>query len=158
VDEEAEKEIDLLQELIVAARTARAENNVDPRKRVPLLLRTAKAHELISAQQHHLENLIRAETVEFVEEFPADSIQIQGVARCSEFSLILDDVIDVEAERKRLEKERERARSELKSLEQKLQNQAFLSKAPEAVVEKARSRQAEVLERLRKIDSTLVAF
>ncbi|MEM6492240.1 MAG: valine--tRNA ligase, partial [Pseudomonadota bacterium] len=51
-------------------------------------------------------------------------------------------LIDAPAERARLEKERGKAEGELKKTEARLSNQDFLAKAPEAVVEELRERQA----------------
>ena len=64
-------------------------------------------------------------------------------------------LIDVAAERGRLEKNRERARGELARSEAKLANEKFVSRAPEAVVAKERERQNELRRELAQLDEQL---
>ncbi|MEJ2079590.1 MAG: valine--tRNA ligase [Acidobacteriota bacterium] len=134
-----------IQDLISAMRTARAENNVDPRKWVTVYLRCDdEARELVESQLANLKRLVRAHEVVFTDRFPAERILLQGVTSLGEFALLLDEVIDVEVEKQRLQKELQKLDTERLSLEKKLANEGFLEKAPAEVVAKARSRRDEV--------------
>ncbi len=134
-----------IQDLISAMRTARAENNVDPRKWVTVYLRCEdEARELVESQLANLKRLVRAHEVVFTDRFPAERILLQGVTSLGEFALLLDEVIDVEVEKQRLQKELQKLDAERLSLEKKLANEGFLEKAPAEVVAKARSRRDEV--------------
>jgi valyl-tRNA synthetase len=134
-----------IQDLISAMRTARAENNVDPRKWVTVYLRCDdEARELVESQLANLKRLVRAHEVVFTDRFPAERILLQGVTSLGEFALLLDEVIDVETEKQRLQKELQKLDTERLSLEKKLANEGFLEKAPAEVVAKARSRRDEV--------------
>jgi valyl-tRNA synthetase len=134
-----------IQDLISAMRTARAENNVDPRKWVTVYLRCDdEARELVESQLANLKRLVRAHEVVFTDRFPAERILLQGVTSLGEFALLLDEVIDVEVEKQRLQKELQKLDAERLSLEKKLANEGFLEKAPAEVVAKARSRRDEV--------------
>jgi valyl-tRNA synthetase len=66
--------------------------------------------------------------------------------------------VDVEAERKRLQKDLAAAEKELTQTTGKLGNDAFLSKAPEAVIEKIRSRQQLAREEVERISGRLAAL
>ena len=134
-----------LQDLISAMRTARAENNVDPRKSVTVHLRCSESdRELVESQLPSLKRLVRAGEVIFSNQFPSDALLLQGVTSLGEFALLLDDVIDVEVEKQRLQKELHKLEQERQSLEKKLANEGFLQKAPAEVVARARSRREEV--------------
>ncbi len=136
-----------IQELISAMRTARAENNVDPRKWVTVYLRCGEeSRNLVESQLANLKRLVRAREVVLSDGFPVDRLYLQGVTALGEFALLLDDVIDIDVETQRLQKELQKLESEWLSLEKKLTNQGFLEKAPAEVVAGARSRQDEVQE------------
>ena len=72
-----------------------------------------------------------------------------------EVTLDTSGAVDVEAERKRLEKDLAKAQKELDQTGKKLGNEAFLSKAPEAVVEKIRVRQQVAQEEVERITARL---
>jgi valyl-tRNA synthetase len=67
----------------------------------------------------------------------------------------LEGVIDFARETERLEKDLGKAAKELSSLARKLQNQDFLSKAPDDVVAKVRDQQQALLEKQQKLQTTL---
>ena len=66
--------------------------------------------------------------------------------------------VDVAAERKRLEKDLAAAQKELAQTTGKLGNEAFLAKAPEAVVEKIKARQQLATEEVQRITARLQAL
>jgi valyl-tRNA synthetase len=66
--------------------------------------------------------------------------------------------VDVEAERRRLEKDLAAAQKELDGTTAKLDNEAFLAKAPSAVVDKIRARQQVAREEVGRITSRLTSF
>ncbi len=144
-DSEVVVRMQRIQELISAMRTARAENNIDPRKRLLVHLRCDEpARRLIESQLANLKRLVPAREVVFSSDFPTGGLLLEGVTALGEFALVLDDVIDVQAESQRLEKELQKLDAEQNSLDGKLSNEAFLQKAPAPVVEKTRNRLREV--------------
>ena len=74
-----------------------------------------------------------------------------------EFALqiALEDAVDVEAERRRLEKEEEKLQRDISAVRARLQNQQFLSKAPKNVVESLRQRKEELDVKYSKVAETL---
>jgi valyl-tRNA synthetase len=159
IDQAKMDEMIRLQELITAIRTARAENNVGPRAELDIQLRCkGESRRSIESQLDHLAALVRARQVEFVEGFQDTGVRVLGVSQLAEFSLTLEDVVDVEAERNRLVREKVRIISEIERLEKKLRNESFLTKAPAEVVEKTRSRHREALEHLGKMERSLEQF
>jgi valyl-tRNA synthetase len=67
----------------------------------------------------------------------------------------VSDFIDVEAERKRLEKDRENTTKQIKGIDSKLANKAFVEKAPPEVVEQQRAKLAELNNQLASIEAAL---
>ncbi len=145
-----------LQELISAMRTARAENGVDPRRPVRVQLRCSpEVLPFLESQKHHLENLVVAKAIDFVDRLDLEELHVEGTTRLAEFSLLLDDVVDIEAERRRLEKERERSLKEIASAEKRLSDQRFLEKAPADIVQGVRRKRAEISQRLKNLEQSL---
>lgn len=153
IEAEAIKEMEQLQELIREIRTARAENNIDPRKKIPVRIRCeTDAGTFLESQRHHLETLARLDGIEFVEHFEPRGVSVQGVTPLAEFSLLLDDVIDLEQELNRLNKQVLKLKEDVSRLERKLQNASFIEKAPPEVVEAARQRHGEGMETLKILE------
>jgi len=156
VDGTAIREMNDLQDLISAMRTARAENGVDPRKPVRLQLKCSTEFlPFLESQLQHLKNLVVAREIEFVSELDVNQLHVEGSTRLAEFSLLLDDVIDVAAERQRLEKSMERSLKELVSAEKRLGDERFLEKAPAEIVAGVRKKREEIAQRLKVMEQSL---
>jgi valyl-tRNA synthetase len=70
-------------------------------------------------------------------------------------ALPLADIIDMGAERARLEREVEKCKAEIKKVDAKLANESFVAKAPPEVVEEDRERRADFEETLKKLQAAL---
>ena len=81
-----------------------------------------------------------------------------GISDKSEVFVILEGVLDIDRERIRLDKEIERRKNFIKSTEIKLQNQGFLSKAPEEVIQQERIKLGNSREEVKKLISNLKAL
>ena len=160
INENIEKQMENLQELISAIRTARSENNVDPRKKISidLLVNSSSNLKLIESQLHQLKRLAQLDGIQFVAQLDDKGFRVQGVSRLAEFSLILDKVIDVKAESQRLSRQIDRVKTNVLRLQNKLENQDFLQKAPEEVVEVTRQHHAEAVGQLVKLKEKLDAI
>jgi valyl-tRNA synthetase len=129
-DPAAEAEIAGLRRLITEVRRFRSDQGLAPGQRV-----AAALDGIDSAHEEAVRTLLRLTAP--AEGFaPTASLTVEGV------TVRLDTIgaIDVAAERARLEKDLAGARKEIDQAERKLANDQFLSKAPEAVVEKVRTR------------------
>jgi valyl-tRNA synthetase len=80
---------------------------------------------------------------------------VQGVRGALEVHADVSKYVDVEAERKRLEKERENLTKFLKSIDAKLANAAFVDKAPADVVQQQRDKRAELAAQLESVAAAL---
>jgi valyl-tRNA synthetase len=144
VDAEAEREMELLQELIVAVRNIRAELKVEPKQSVPIKLYSANgARSSIERNRIMLEKLANVSEVSFAPQSLSNEPGSRTTA-LFEVAVIYERKVDVATERERLQKELGKMETELAGKEKQLANQAFIGKAPADVVEGMRKRAAEL--------------
>ena len=155
VDEDAMGEIGWLIGAISEIRSVRAEMNVPAGAQVPLVAVDAgdQTQARLTATSDTLKRLARVSDISFADTVPSGSAQtVLGEAV---FALPLADVIDIDAERARLQKEIGKTEGEIKKLSGKLSNEGFLAKAPEDVVAENRARLSEEEARRDKLNSAL---
>jgi len=144
-DPAAEKEMGILQDLIVSVRNLRAELKVEPKQRVPVEIFAPEAniHWLFQDNLAAIELLASVERVEFVENLPA---KLPASRHSAHFDVhvLHEKKIDLAAEEQRLRKELEKIEREIAHGNTQLANQQFLNKAPAQVVEKLRTHVAEL--------------
>ena len=140
VDEDAAAEMRWTISLIEAIRSVRAEMNVPAGAQIPLLLTDfdMEAAQRLLRNGALIRRLARLSEAAVGETAPEGSIvtSVEGAT----VNLPLTDVIDVKAETERLTKSLGKLEKEIKGLDGKLSNEAFLSKAPETVVAEQRER------------------
>jgi valyl-tRNA synthetase len=152
---EAEAEIGWVIELITAIRSARAEMNVPAATQMPLVLAGAAAEIKARAQRwaEFVQRLARVASIDFAEAPPPGSVQL--VIRGEVAALPLKGVIDLGAERARLEKELAKVGDDIKRVDAKLSNPAFVAKAREGLVEEEREKRQEAEDRRARIVEAL---
>ncbi|EKU74112.1 MULTISPECIES: valine--tRNA ligase [Sphingobium] len=143
VDTDAQGEIDWLIRLVSAIRTARTELNVPPGAKLRMVVRDASetTRGRLDRQGAALARLGRIESLAFGEDVAGGAAQI--VVDEATFILPLEGVIDIAAEKTRLEKALTAAAKERDSLGGRLSNPAFVEKAKPEAVAKAREDHAE---------------
>ena len=153
IDEAAIAYVDRLKAMVDSCRQLRGELNVSPGTRLPLLVSgdTAFLREVAPV----LQALARLSEVKVFDDEAswAAAAQAAPVAVVGDAHLCLFMEIDVAAEKARLSKEAARIEGELTKANGKLANQAFVAKAPPAVIEQERKRIADfavTLERLKQ--------
>jgi valyl-tRNA synthetase len=151
IDEAAEKETAELKALVTACRALRAEMNIGPAERVPLLIAGDAA--AVTRRAAYLQSLARLSEVIHVEgDLPRAEAPVSVVG---DFRLMLKVEIDVAAERERLTREAARLEAEIGKAEAKLGNAHFVERAPAAVVAQERERLANFTATLERIRSQL---
>ncbi len=143
-DEKVDEEIGWVVRLIGEIRSVRTEMNVPAGAKVPLALPGATAALRERARRHEetISRLARVESISFPKAPPKGAALI--VVGETTAALSLAGVIDMGAEMKRLEREIEKAESDLGKMDTKLANPQFLAKAKEAAVEETRERKVEL--------------
>ena len=137
---EDEAGFELIMDAVKAVRSRRAEMNVPPSKR-PRLIISSDRPEVFEAGRAYLSKLAYAGEVDIVSEAPADTDgMVSVVTGSAKMFMPMAELVDLEKERARIEKELEKARAQLEAQNKKLANEAFVSRAPEAVVNAERER------------------
>jgi valyl-tRNA synthetase len=139
---QADAEIGWVIRLVSEVRSVRAEMNVPPAARVPLVISGASKNTEACARRHEetLLRLARLDSVSFGKT-PQGAVQI--VLDEATLALPLAGVIDIDAESKRLKREIDKVGFEIKQLDAKLANEKFVARAPEHVVEEQRERKTD---------------
>ena len=140
VDAAADAEIGWLVKLISDIRSARAELNVPAGAKLRLLVVGAEATTPPRLETHRaaIERLARIDGIETAQAAPKAALQI--VVGEATYALPVGEVIDLEAESARLQKEIKKLGDEIGKIDAKLGNAAFVARAPEEVVEEQRER------------------
>jgi valyl-tRNA synthetase len=159
VDERTERQFGTFLAVVGAIRELRARQNVPPRTRVPAAIRAAAdVAELLEPMRAAIEAMA---TVELTAVGPAAAgpagATTAAAAGCDVF-VDLADLVDVDAEIARLEKDNAKTEGLIAAKQAKLANETFTARAPEAVVAGERAQLAELEERLVKGVATLAAL
>jgi len=160
-DAEAEPVMESVVEIVRAIRNVRAHHKVEPARWIEAQV---FGGELTGAIREHvaaIETLARARPVTFHDSRQpeqASDNDIVLVLRETEVVIPMESMVDLAAERERLGREIAEAEADAARLETRLKDQAFLSKAPEAVIEKERNRLAERKDRLARLRQELERF
>jgi len=146
VHEDANAEMDWVVRLITQVRAVRGEMNIPPKAKIPLSLKDA-GDKALKCMDTHRDLILRLARLESLgpldDEVPKEAIQ--DVIDEATIVIPFADVIDVEGEGARLDKEIAKLDDEVQHFEKKLANEKFVANAPEALVEKEREKLADVL-------------
>jgi len=155
VDEDAEKQVDLVQDAIRTVRDIRNNRNIPPKE---LLVVSAKSQQQTVEILNQNAQLIQQ--LAGVREFKAGVAIVRpaaaavGIADATE--VYVHDVIDPVAERARLEKQKQRTEKAKKAVAAKLSNENFITKAKPQVVAQAREKLAQLSEQLETVERNLL--
>ena len=139
------------QEVLSTFLRLKAENGVDPAKRVAALCTVMRLEPFTEA----LKSIARLESVAFVDGDLASSTRVVAVVEGGAVALELAGLKDPAAEKAKLEKEREKLQQELQALQGRLGNARYLEKAPADEVEKAKAMAEEKQARLAQVTALL---
>ena len=152
---DAERDMRFLQELVTAIRNIRGEMNIAPGLEVDVVCRYQEDRERMIAENYEylVKELARVKHFSILpmEGTTKPKFAATGVAGSSEVSVILKDLLDFDAELKRVDKEIGKLESEVTVIQKKLHNEDFLKKAPEEVVEKEKEKLKRLMDKLQKL-------
>ncbi len=156
---EEEKAMELIMDAIRAIRARRAEMNVPPSKKAQLTVSTLE-QAVFHQGTPFLKRLAYASDVKVVE--ATDTVDAQGMVtiatHAARLYLPLAELVDLDKERARIQKELDKNRKELDKLEAKLNNPGFVNKAPAQVVEAERERANKLKALLVKLEESAAAL
>src|SRR5690606_11216735 len=131
------------------------EMNVPPSAQAPLIAVGADelTRERLARHDPAIRRLSRVREVGFSTDVPKGSAQL--VISGTTFCLPLGELIDLQAEAARLEKELGRVAAEMERIDKKLSNEKFVANAKEEVVAAERERHAELLDSRARLEAAL---
>ena len=157
INEAAEAQTEWLKAVITGIRTIRGEANIKPSQDIPLLLQGGDAADKDNAAQaeNMLGRLANVTSIQWLDEDDEAPLNALSLVDDLKVMVPLAGIIDLEAERGRIGKEVERVQQELEKIEKKLSNEAFVAKAPDAIVTKDRERAADLQTTLQTLQKQL---
>lgn len=150
--EEILKQFDFTSETVSGIRAIRNEKGISPKENLELFA-------VENSQNEFNQNLVEKlgnTTIQFSNQFPDKGFTFR--VGTFEFLIPVSENIDMEAEKEKLEKEKEYLQGFLKSVRGKLSNEKFVSGAPEAVVNAEKKKEADALEKIAQIEEQLKSF
>ena len=153
---EAALEMTRITDAIKAIRNRRAEMNVPPSRKAKVYVASQFADTFANGAKF-IKKLAYAGEVEVGEAFDIDGA-VTVVTADAKIYIPMEELVDKEAELKRLNKELEATLKLLKQDEGKLNNTGFMSKAPEKVIEKIRMQAAKEQEKIAMINAAIEAL
>lgn len=151
------KEMELLMELIRSIRNIRSEMNVPFSKKVELYMKADSEAErsILRKNEKYIERFCGTSKLSYdhtgIQTDQSVTLVITGV----ELALPLAGLIDIDQEVERLEKEKKTLDQEVLRVQKKLDNEGFMSKAPESVIQEERAKQKDYSEKRDKVITRL---
>ena len=157
INNNTEKQIDEIINIISALRVIRAENQNIKNENLHLIISTdlnSEIQAVIHENEAVIAGIAKLDEIEFTDNVPAESIE----KTMSGYKLIipLEGLIDPEEEMARLQKELESVKNDIKIITSKLANKKFVEKAPAAVVDKEKAKIADAENKKAMLEKSIV--
>jgi len=156
-DNDAESEMSLITKIITGIRNVRGEMNIAPSLLLDVIVQSqdVKTRKALNLYKNMIINLAGLKTLVIELECERPKAAGTAVIKTATLYVLLEGVIDFDKEINRLEKENTKLTNELVAVSRKLNNESFLNKAPENVVQKVKEKQRIILEKQQKIELTI---
>jgi valyl-tRNA synthetase len=157
IDDTLEQSLEQIQAVVMAVRSMRSELNVPPGKKSDLYIKVDNPAfgDLLNEHIGYFRSLIRVDQLHTGTDTKRPPLSASTVISGAEIYLPLAGLIDIEVEKKRLEKELDNLRNLLEKTSKKLANADFLANAPKDVLEKERMKKEDYQERIQKLNRNL---
>ncbi len=160
VSTDAVEYVEAKHDMIRVGRLLRADYNIAPGKHIDYLIRpsTEEARDFLLGDQEAVCAALRSAQVTVDMELKPEKAMPSAVSQLGTLYMPVDGVIDVEAELNKLENELAAINGHIANATRKLENENFVSKAPESVVVKARANKDALLEKAEKVQRLIEAL
>ena len=156
-DKDAERRIELLKAVVTALRSTRARYQISPRTPLDVTVKAADETDesFLNELSAQISQLASAGSLTISTSATKPEHSAVTVAAGLEIFVHLEGLVDLEVEKARLNKEREKIAKELAKFEKKLSNEGFLAKAAPEIIAKDRAKVADLQAALVKIEAQL---
>ncbi len=159
IDSDAERDMNLVMEVVRQIRNVRSEYKVEAHRKIDAIIVAGSAIELFVSQNAVIRQLAGLDKVRIESRLPEPpSRSLALIASAVEIYIPLAGMIDIETEMKRIRSEIEQARGQADRLDKLFANEAFVRRARPDVIERERTRQQENIERLATLEQQLLAL
>lgn len=161
IDSQAEVVIDTLIEIVHSIRNTRAEHKVESNKQIEGHIYAGSLVNALKSYSQTIQSLAQVKPLELLgsrHQGSSDDKELVMVLKEVEVVIPLASMVDADAERARLQKEHTEVKTNVERLEIRLNDPAFIGKAPAAVVEKERARLADGKDKLTRLEQQLTRF
>ena len=156
VDADAERAIDMVCETVSAIRSTRARYGISPKTQLAVAVKAGEDDiARLEAQRGLIEGMGNVASLQMAADVEKPAESSVTLAPGLEVYIVLSGLVDFEAERARLEKERVKLAADAAKLGKKLSNPGFLAKAAPEIVEKDRAKHAEMTDKLARVEAQL---
>ena len=158
VFEDDEQKMGVIMDAITAIRNRRAEMNIVPSRKAKLIIVTDKP-DIFKSGEAFFVKLASASEVEIkANKDGIDANAVNVIVPSAEIFMPMSDLVDKDKELARLAAEKKRLEGELKRVEGKLNNQGFIAKAPQKVVDEEKAKGVKYREMLDKVLENIKAM
>ncbi len=154
-DRDAEKHLRLVIDAVTAIRRLRTEQSVEPGKEVTVTIVTKEYPKLFDAQAEHIRRLGKVGSLTIATSAKGLKDTASAILADAEVHLSLEGLVDKDAEKAKLTKEKADLERYAGSIEGKLKNKAFVERAPVELVTSEKEKLAATKEKLSKIEQRL---
>jgi len=140
-------QMDWLIAFVVSVRQIRSEMSIPPKKIIPVLLKDASSGDIekLKETNQYIQDLAFTERVTVLDDGKTIPISATALLGGTKILIPLEGLIDIKSEQSRLERKLTKIQKDLKSTEQQLSNQNFLSNAPKDIVKQLESRRENLI-------------
>ncbi len=156
IDEDAERAIGMLCNVVGAVRSTRARYGISPKQELACVIKAqAENVQMLDSLAAQISSMARVSELTIAADAakPAESAAV--VVEGAEVFCVLTGMVDFDAERARLTKERKKLAADEQKFSKKLSNPGFLAKAAPEIIEKDTAKLAEVRNQLSRVDAQL---
>ena len=152
INEEIESNIHIIMDIIKKIRNIKVSLAISPTKPITLVLRGNQNQiGILEKNTHLLERLVKIDKVESGENINKPAQSATGVTQNLEFFIPLKGLINIDKEIERLQKQVNDMQGRLRAVNQKLNNENFVNRAPKDVVEHEQKKQSDYQNNLEKL-------
>jgi len=157
LNEENEKEMNLIMGISRGIRNIRSEMNISLAKKIDVILRTGdeKKLQMIERQNLYISELSRLKNLSITRNGKEPKMAATAVVEDVEIFVLLEGIIDIQEEKNRLSRELEKINSDIATLNKRLSNQDFINRAPKDVVEKDKEKHQSLTVMAEKIQQNI---
>ena len=157
IDEQAEDDLEWIKGFVLGIRQIRGEMDISPGKPLPVMLQDVNADDQEKLEQHgvFVRKLARLDDIQILDANDAAPMAATALLGNMKILVPMAGLIDVAAERTRLQKQVDKATVDLQKITGKLSNEKFVARAPEAVVAKERDRQQVLQQEIAQLEEQM---